>query len=58
MALGAGYLRTAADSQRRQIARLEEAAPEVPVTLVPLLAHEVSTLASLRQVADHLGCRG
>jgi anion-transporting ArsA/GET3 family ATPase len=50
----AAYLRDVARDQARQLERLAHDAPDVPVTRVPLLTHDVSSLASLRTVGDHL----
>jgi anion-transporting ArsA/GET3 family ATPase len=54
LAHAATYLQQAAESQRLQIERLRESSADVPVTQVPLLAHEVTTLASLRTMVDYL----
>jgi anion-transporting ArsA/GET3 family ATPase len=54
LAATADYLQRAAESQERQIERLERASPDVPVTRIPLLSNEVSSLASLRTIVDHL----
>lgn len=48
------YVDQLATAQHREIARLRHDAPDVPITIVPLLTHDVSTLASLKTVGDHL----
>ncbi len=55
LAFAARYLRDTAASHAQQLARLQHAAPDATVTRVPLFANEVSTLDSLRVVADQLG---
>jgi len=46
-----GRLRT---SERQQIERLSRSAPGVPIIEVPLLDHDVASLAALRAVGEHL----
>lgn len=55
LAAAVEYLTQTAVSQRQQIARLHERDPDVPVVELPLLAHEVSTLAALATIAGGLG---
>jgi anion-transporting ArsA/GET3 family ATPase len=43
-----------AASERRELGRLAERAPGVPITEVPLLDHDVDNLSELRVVGDHL----
>jgi len=53
----AALARTAAAlhaSERRELARLSESAPGIPVTEVPLLDHDSDNLAELREVGRHL----
>lgn len=53
--------RTAQDFQllgkgeRRELLRLAEMAPGIPVWEVPLLAHDIASLSALRTVGDYLG---
>jgi anion-transporting ArsA/GET3 family ATPase len=49
------YLSRTARSQRRQIERLAERAPSIPILQIPLFAHEASSLPALRAIGDHLG---
>ena len=49
------YLSRTARSQRREIERLAQRAPGVPILQIPLYAHEASSLASLRAIGDRLG---
>jgi anion-transporting ArsA/GET3 family ATPase len=42
------------DGERRELGRLAALAPGIPVLEVPLLDHDVASLASLRIVGDHL----
>jgi anion-transporting ArsA/GET3 family ATPase len=42
------------ESERRELARLHASAPGVPITEVPLLAHDVDNLAELRTVGNYL----
>jgi anion-transporting ArsA/GET3 family ATPase len=51
----AEYLARTAESQRRQLTRLHQRAPGVPVLEIPLLAHDVSSMAALRSLGEHLG---
>jgi anion-transporting ArsA/GET3 family ATPase len=46
------------ESERRELARLAASAPGVPITEVPLLAHDVDNLAELRTVGDYLANGG
>lgn len=41
--------------ERRELGRLQAAAPGIPVWEVPLLEHDVASLAALRTVGDYLG---
>ena len=50
----AAYLGRAARSQRRQLGRLHERAPGVPIVEIPLLAAEASSPAALRAIGDRL----
>jgi anion-transporting ArsA/GET3 family ATPase len=43
-----------AASERRELGRLGQRAPGVPITEVPLLDHDVDNLAELRVVGEHL----
>jgi len=47
-----------AASERRELARLGQRAPGVPITEVPLLDHDVDNLAELRVVGEHLAFQG
>ncbi len=49
------YLSRTARAQRREIERLAERAPAIPILQVPLLAHEASSLPALRAIGDCLG---
>jgi anion-transporting ArsA/GET3 family ATPase len=49
------YLSRTARSQRRELDRLAQRAPSVPILQIPLFAHEASSLASLRAIGDRLG---
>jgi anion-transporting ArsA/GET3 family ATPase len=53
----AAYLARTARSQRRELDRLADKAPQVPVLKVPLLAHEASSLGALRAIGEHLAGR-
>lgn len=55
LARAAGYLDRLSRAQEREIARLAHEAPGVDVARVPLLGDEISNLASLRAIGDHLG---
>ena len=44
-----------ADAEGLEKARLSALAPETPVWEVPLLEHDVNSLAALRTIGDHLG---
>jgi hypothetical protein len=48
------YLRRIAQAQHQELARLCARSPGLAITRVPLLAHDVSSLQSLRAVADCL----
>ncbi len=50
----ADYLARSARSQRRELDRLAERAPRIPILQVPLLAHEASSLSALRAIGDRL----
>ena len=50
----ADYLARSARSQRRELDRLAQRAPSVPVLQIPLLAHEASSLPALRAIGDRL----
>jgi anion-transporting ArsA/GET3 family ATPase len=59
--LAAGHLATLSEflgkiarAQRQEIDRLAREAPGVEITTVPLLPHDVSSIDSLRAIADHL----
>ena len=41
--------------ERRELSRLQAEAPGIPVWEVPLLEHDVASLAALRTVGDYLG---
>ncbi len=43
------------DGERRELARLAEAAAGIPVWEVPQLGYDIGSLAALRTVGDHLG---
>jgi anion-transporting ArsA/GET3 family ATPase len=47
-------LRKLCDGERRELDRLAERAPGVPIWEVPLLDRDVGSLAALRTVGDHL----
>jgi anion-transporting ArsA/GET3 family ATPase len=51
----AEFLSRAAESQRRELARLGERAPGVPLVEVPLLSHEPASAEALRAIGDCLG---
>jgi anion-transporting ArsA/GET3 family ATPase len=48
------YLERLASAQRREIERLHHDAPDIDITTVPLLTHDVSNVESLGRVGDHL----
>ena len=50
----AAYLARTARSQRRELDRLAERAPRVPVLEVPLFAHDASSLSALREIGERL----
>lgn len=50
----AGYLTKIAHAQKSELERLQTASPGVEITTVPLLAHDVSSIESLRAIADRL----
>ncbi len=49
-----GFLRQIAQAQKQELQRLAHEAPGVEITTVPLLPHDVSTIDSLRAIADLL----
>jgi anion-transporting ArsA/GET3 family ATPase len=48
------HLTRAAQAQLRELARLGQSAPGVPIVKLPLLSHEASSLTALRAIGDHL----
>jgi anion-transporting ArsA/GET3 family ATPase len=50
----ASYLDTIARAQERELERLARESPGLDITTIPLLAHDVSNLESLRAIADRL----
>jgi anion-transporting ArsA/GET3 family ATPase len=48
------YLTKIAHAQKRELGRLSLECPGVDITTVPLLAHDVSNIESLRAIADRL----
>jgi hypothetical protein len=48
------YLARASQSQARELERLRSRAPETAVALLPLLAHEASSLTALRAIGNEL----
>jgi anion-transporting ArsA/GET3 family ATPase len=50
----AEFLHKIAHAQKQELARLAREAPGVDITTVPLLPHDVSTIDSLRAIADRL----
>jgi anion-transporting ArsA/GET3 family ATPase len=50
----AEYLTRIACAQRRELERLASESPGVEITTVPLLPHDVSSIDSLRAIADRL----
>jgi anion-transporting ArsA/GET3 family ATPase len=48
------FLAQAAEAQLRELQRLGERAPGVPIIQLPLLSHEASSLTALRAIGDHL----
>jgi len=48
------YLGQIAHAQKRELERLAHEAPGVDITTIPLLPHDVSTIDSLRAIADRL----
>jgi anion-transporting ArsA/GET3 family ATPase len=54
LAAAAGYLAKTAHAQRRELDRLAQRAPTVPILQIPLLAHEPSSLPALRAIGDRL----
>jgi anion-transporting ArsA/GET3 family ATPase len=50
----AGYLTQIAHAQKSELARLASSSPGVEITTVPLLPHDVSSIDSLRAIADRL----
>jgi anion-transporting ArsA/GET3 family ATPase len=48
------YLTKIAHAQKSELVRLSLASPGVPITTVPLLPHDVSSIDSLRAIADRL----
>jgi anion-transporting ArsA/GET3 family ATPase len=51
----AEYLGKIARAQQRELERLGRESPGVEITTVPLLPHDVSSIDSLRAIADRLG---
>jgi anion-transporting ArsA/GET3 family ATPase len=58
LAATADHLGRVAESQRRELERLAQRAPDVPVLQVPLLAHEPASAAALRSIGDRLAGAG
>ncbi len=54
LASSARYLESVSAAQRVELGRLGDRAPHVPIVEVPLLANDVSTLAALLAVSQHL----
>jgi anion-transporting ArsA/GET3 family ATPase len=50
----ADYLKKIAHAQQEELARLARESPGVAITTVPLLPHDVSSIDSLRAIADRL----
>jgi len=50
----ADYLTRIACAQTRELERLARESPGVEITTVPLLPHDVSSIDSLRAIADRL----
>ena len=50
----AQYLTKIAHAQKRELERLSQESPGIEITTVPLLAHDVSNIDSLRAIADRL----
>ena len=50
----AGYLTQIAHAQKSELGRLASASPGVEITAVPLMPHDVSSIDSLRAIADRL----
>ena len=50
----AEYLGKIAGAQKRELERLARESPGVEITTVPLLPHDVSSIDSLRAIADRL----
>jgi len=50
----AQYLTKIAHAQKHELARLSLESPGIEITTVPLLAHDVSNIESLRAIADRL----
>jgi len=50
----AGYLTKIAHAQKAELARLSRESPGIEITTVPLLPHDVSSIDSLRAIADRL----
>jgi anion-transporting ArsA/GET3 family ATPase len=50
----AGYLTKIAHAQKSELERLQRESPGVELTTVPLLPHDVSSIDSLRAIADRL----
>jgi anion-transporting ArsA/GET3 family ATPase len=57
LAAAADYLSRSARAQHRELDRLAQRAPRVPILQVPLLAHEASSLPALRAIGDRLAGR-
>jgi len=51
----AGYLARIASAQKHELERLSRESPGIDITTVPLLPHDVSSIDSLRAIADRLG---
>jgi anion-transporting ArsA/GET3 family ATPase len=50
----ADYLGQIASAQQRELERLARESPSTAITTVPLLPHDVSSIDSLRAIADRL----
>ena len=50
----AGFLARTAEAQRRELARLQERVPGVPLVEIPLLAREPASAQALRTIGDRL----
>jgi hypothetical protein len=51
----AEFLGKIAHAQKQELERLSREAPGIEITTVPLLPHDVSSIDSLRAIADRLG---